>query len=465
MLVSEETVLKWYHSDHFIYKNFAFLFSNGLYQNDVPKGFSVCPFFWMSMFSLFLYRPILYPILWTTTKLIQKFAIIGRADAYLRRIWNFQNGSVSPLLVILGVIFGCGLLLWGSIILFGAYVTSMYFSLPIYHVLIWNTLFGLCLTAGCAIWDDKHPYSKCQPKYYIWTWALLTVIGLASFMPNELLHVCIGTIKGILGFIGWGLSKIGYFISWCFSGAHNTVTSNGVLLSWMVPAMLVYGGVVYYIDSKIKKNPKFRKNYKDDYIYNIAKSIEDYHDMSYEFRHLIGIDWNNGDGNNFIGNYNFEIVSRFVELICKDELEENKYIKPQYKYNSNNSLRDNLSSILPNITNDKINSIYDIHNHGDVFKSEWEQIGKEYSYLKDVYEKYLERLEKKNEQKYARRNSMMKLCASITGFLAKMFSPIKSLFINIGVFFAFIWVLIVAKKKKACPYFQFIQVDEEETGE
>lgn len=48
----------WYRRDSFIYKNFHYLFENELWKTRVPDGFSVCPYFWLSMFSLLVFRPI-----------------------------------------------------------------------------------------------------------------------------------------------------------------------------------------------------------------------------------------------------------------------------------------------------------------------------------------------------------------------------------------------------------------------
>src|SRR5262245_39921449 len=58
MLVSENVVRQWYLKDSWVYKNFSYLFQNPLWTKDIPKGFSVCPYFWLSLLSFFILRPL-----------------------------------------------------------------------------------------------------------------------------------------------------------------------------------------------------------------------------------------------------------------------------------------------------------------------------------------------------------------------------------------------------------------------
>ena len=62
MLIPEHIVEQWYVKTHPIYKSFAFIFQNPLWQKRVPQGFSVCPYFWMSVLSFLLLRPMVYAI-------------------------------------------------------------------------------------------------------------------------------------------------------------------------------------------------------------------------------------------------------------------------------------------------------------------------------------------------------------------------------------------------------------------
>lgn len=57
MLVSQNIVNRWYNKNHWIYRQFAYLFKNPLWSKTIPNGFSVCPYFWLALFSAFLFKP------------------------------------------------------------------------------------------------------------------------------------------------------------------------------------------------------------------------------------------------------------------------------------------------------------------------------------------------------------------------------------------------------------------------
>src|SRR3954465_9064402 len=69
MLVKKSVVEQWYVKTHPVYKNFAYMFDNPLWSKSVPNGFSVCPYFWLSLFSLFVVKPFVRATLWFRPKI------------------------------------------------------------------------------------------------------------------------------------------------------------------------------------------------------------------------------------------------------------------------------------------------------------------------------------------------------------------------------------------------------------
>ena len=57
MLITETLAEKWYRTDSWVYKNFAYLYQNKLWNRKISDGYSLCPYFWLSLFSLFVIRP------------------------------------------------------------------------------------------------------------------------------------------------------------------------------------------------------------------------------------------------------------------------------------------------------------------------------------------------------------------------------------------------------------------------
>jgi len=99
MLVSSNIVNRWYQKDHWIYKQFSFLFNNPLYQKKIPGGFSVCPYFWLSLFSFFIGRPTIYLLLLGKWVLSLLWSLIKPVS----RIFNIPAIYVANAL-------GCGLI-------------------------------------------------------------------------------------------------------------------------------------------------------------------------------------------------------------------------------------------------------------------------------------------------------------------------------------------------------------------
>ena len=48
LLAPDATIRTWYRKDSWVYRNFAYIFDNPLWHHSIPKGISVCPYFWMS---------------------------------------------------------------------------------------------------------------------------------------------------------------------------------------------------------------------------------------------------------------------------------------------------------------------------------------------------------------------------------------------------------------------------------
>ena len=71
MLVSQNIVNRWYNKNHWIYKQFAYLFKNPMWNKNIPSGFSVCPYFWLALFSAFLFKPFFIFPLYGLTRLLR----------------------------------------------------------------------------------------------------------------------------------------------------------------------------------------------------------------------------------------------------------------------------------------------------------------------------------------------------------------------------------------------------------
>lgn len=59
-LVAAPVYSAWYKKSSWVYRAFNYLFINPLWEKSVPKGGSLCIFWWSALFSIFVFRPLVY---------------------------------------------------------------------------------------------------------------------------------------------------------------------------------------------------------------------------------------------------------------------------------------------------------------------------------------------------------------------------------------------------------------------
>lgn len=228
MLVKKSIVEKWYQTDSWVYKNFAYLFQNPLWSKNIPRGFSVCPYFWLSLFSILFRFCFVAPIQYVAVpivkalgkpakvvdgwcgKLLNKIGISNRLDAV------GSNLFLTVLLII--VAFAIGVLLtFGVVKLVALYAYLEGLRLGMFA--FWSIL----SFAGMWLTLFIHQIStdtECKTMNYLWVWLVLFFIASGIFIPTEILHgtaVLFTTIAqvlwAVLCMIGAGVAKLGSWIA------------------------------------------------------------------------------------------------------------------------------------------------------------------------------------------------------------------------------------------------------------
>ena len=286
LLAPQSLVDKWYHTDSWVYKNFSFLFKNPLWDNDIPRGFSLCPYFWLSLFSLLLVRPFVYFLL--TFKAAVKFLHLGKVLGAIDRflvVTIFQRnddtalkdtaaGGFTLLLTILTALVGIGLYF------IGIGLTSVFKT---YHELGCSSALFLPLILAstfltCVIYANarKSFAGRCKVEYYVHAMVLICVALAAYFNPVEGLLVLKGfgqilslTVLGIWEFLkicwhglGVGTSWLGHGIVWLFSfGIHAVVASWKWVLSLIV-GLTTVSLIGYHLSKPTTLDPKKQEETK-----------------------------------------------------------------------------------------------------------------------------------------------------------------------------------------------------------
>jgi len=201
-LVSETCVKEWFKKDSWVYKNFAYLFHNPLWDKNVPSGFSLCPYFWLAMISLFVMRPIIVPVCLGVGLLIKGLMKIGGVPFRLldekiikkaKRIRIFPEGMLKKagmgigilMLAIVAIIVVVALLLLLFLAFQKIWVTSHFgFTMTIWGLTNIVTLF-VCMW---YIIDNQYKTNRCKVEWYILVCFLASTILLSCIYPGQVWH-------------------------------------------------------------------------------------------------------------------------------------------------------------------------------------------------------------------------------------------------------------------------------------
>jgi len=200
MLVKQSIVENWYQTDSWVYKNFAYLFQNPLWSNRIPSGFSVCPYFWLSLFSLLIFRLFfVVPLKYFFIPIVKALGKPGRVvDEFLYNFIHKTTGGgpdyYHPGCGIAGAVLFLLLFVFsGMVIVFSGIKTYEFYN---YLATVgteglfcfWSiaSFVVLYITIGIhAIISN----SQCKTRYYIYPWLVLFLIAALVFVPHEFLNI------------------------------------------------------------------------------------------------------------------------------------------------------------------------------------------------------------------------------------------------------------------------------------
>jgi len=227
MLVKQEIVEHWYRKDHPVYKNFAFLFQNPLWKAQVPSGFSVCPYFWLSVLSLLLFRPL---VMFMTYVVLPLIALGGKPVAFTDRMirtgWHFvfphDKAWKNPgfgVLYVLVTLFFAGLYAFLASSLWHLY--SAKGNGPGFQVVILSiaTLVVLGPVLKYYTYRHKEDPKACKVYVYFFVWLVLSIVGFLCVAGGATLHVVLGILTSLKEFIIYsggrlevGVYYLGYWL-------------------------------------------------------------------------------------------------------------------------------------------------------------------------------------------------------------------------------------------------------------
>lgn len=438
MLVSESIVHRWYKKDHWMYKQFSFLFSNPLYKKKVPGGFSVCPYFWFSMVSFFLAKPMIYLLFGIIMAISFTYEnTIGRIRSVPE---NVKLGTVVVLACIAAayVVF---LVLEGAFTYWG----------PIFTVAI---LGGIPLTGFCAVKSDElsKKGSSCWPMMYPIVFLIGCLVCIYRFdKPSWGVFT-----SGYISVAGWIVEIIrdiftyfGSIVSAVWNFLFHTA-SPFFSLNWGISILLLMGSlsVIGYICMKIeeyfanKRSKITNLQYWDEYVH---------HDLVHRIERWYINELRSHD--------TYDLVPQRTLQLCAQSLADKWVTK---LWNENKPCFEKAFPVLPGSRE----AITDTLPHGinvDYYCwDELKRIQEEMAALSvQLFKQQVEKDKARAATTSKRTKSLDRWCTIITGGIGRC---VKRVNLEAKTCFVYGKTLIKARKQGWCPYIRFQDEKKDESN-
>jgi hypothetical protein len=491
MLIKKSIVEKWYQRDSWVYKNFSYLFSNPLWKKRVPYGFSVCPYFWLSLFSFFIFRPVVVaPIIFGILPIIK---LIGwpaeKFDRFLFKKFfkgddrDYTPGvaTLAPFAFLMGAVMILAFVAKGSVYAYTlwTYVAGPETGSTIGRFSYWSALTFLAMWLVIGVHKGVTK-SECKTHYYIFPWLLLFIVSSFIVIPTEMLHgigiflaSIWGFIVGACSVIWWGLSSSVILLASAIWTAIKFAPLFG--MSWVL--LLVYITIIGYVINKLV-------NYMD-YLEkkNIGKGLSEAERIAQNrtaWLHLFyrvlmqGDHWKKHyyldeelrsyDSQRMaLRTYEYEILFAGLAKYLSSKLDELQATYPlpdMSKWEDAMGMGVHRWGELGDITNNPLAKFYFDNVQFKATLKEVVATGELGEKIKAQKEYYDSIAAQKEEKKTSRKESWShQMCLKVTAKIGivseNLWDITKDIFINIGVFFAYMWTLVKAKKKGVCPYIVF----------
>jgi hypothetical protein len=485
MLVSQETADKMYNKNGKLYKSFALLFSNSIWNKSVPNGFPICPYFWMSLFSMVLFVPFIeMPVKYVVKPLSRglwklfMYCIIAPISAMCTKCNVPLNERGAKLLAnSILAIWGLSLytLLSATVIQTGiaGFITPFY---------LLHALFIGLFVAEYYNFSDHSNFKQH------WIYPALFIVGAiiisTIFTPYAIPALFSGTWLAISSLVGLFITVVAYFAVLAFDVAVIVFSWAGGQLSDLLPVILLGAGgiailsVLGYIAERYLYNVDAvaAQNQKRDYshlwtqlFFDITKNEVRIDEVVFQMIKNKVV--THGEPA-ILTNYKVKIVLHdIVKKYYKHYIKELEHINPartklyesrkkssHFYANSDDeaiigkeaveilSKAQNVLDLLYTIT-------WDISDKKDneIFKKSVKQSCEKLLNTTE-YVNEMNSIKKKIESKSERRKMIEEQCES---FCNKVVVPIQNKAKFVKSWFALGWSLVKKKKSEACPYFTF----------
>ena len=248
-LVPTKTYSAWYSKKSWVYHHFSYLFDNPLWEKSVPQGFSLCPYFWLALFSLAVFRPFVYLLLtlrWAC-QTVRLDALIRWTDKQVAERFDLGDDCfMLPTAVAGSMAAAVGMLLFGAYTI----VTSFFLvgmTIPGLAAAFNSIVFVIC---GAHYSGNRYDSDRCRVEWYVRGSLALTLILALAFHTALFIETFVGipwaAVCGIGKFLAVSLSSMWSAFTWLFLGA--------ISLSWVALAAVAAFGAILAAGYLIEKH-------------------------------------------------------------------------------------------------------------------------------------------------------------------------------------------------------------------
>ncbi len=234
-LIPLDYIKAWYRTDSWVYRQFAFVFKNRLWDKAIPKGMACCPFFWLSVFSVLILRPFVGAILiirWAARSL-HLSDLLRWTDTQVKRVFGEDGAPITlgmPTFVTGLVLSICLFILsiW-SYLLYCSVIGQTVALFILGHV----TLFGAFLAAYIT---DKQLYPKWRVRFAEWG-AFTLIVGTMAGARPDLFYPIRHDWGVVLSYVG---VAVGHWVYGLFTGTGHMIADLVIILWAYWPFYLAF---------------------------------------------------------------------------------------------------------------------------------------------------------------------------------------------------------------------------------
>lgn len=463
----------------------------------------MCPYFWLSLFSFFIFRPLFVaPIHYGIRPLLRLFGKPASfVDSLCRKLLTKIGGDSASLaapgisIFFTFILTLVALVAVGGVVFLGAKLVALYaylqgFSAGIFA--FWSGLSFIVMWITLGIHKGV-TNTDCKTMNYLWIWLVLFLVACGIFVPTEIISIITGFGSGIgliaksVGVIIWkGICACGTGIAIGATWLGKFLLS---LLSWKPWAFLIlpwWGFIVLltimgwlgdkvlsFLDGKQKDNllqtnpQELYAQYRQSWIGLFTRVLSEskHYKSGDEFQHVPGYK------EKACRTMSYSLYRAAFEHMWKDRLDKLQTTFPSTKW-------DELRGVLKlDGTESRFRHLHEALNGTfEPFYFDTSTFGSSINAvmnttfkkdIEDLAESYRKQDERKEERREARKHSWSHLtclkfttaigngASSVGRGLKKLCKLVWWVICEIGTFIAYMWTLAKAKKQGACPYILF----------